>query len=75
MPTSSTVPQTSTRGLLSDVLLVARGTLIGQAPFVLVTPLIARLYPAAELGIYGLAMAFVGIVGTVCGLRFELAAI
>lgn len=75
MPTGSTVPQTSPRGLFSDVLLVARGTVIGQAPFVLVTPLIARLYPATELGVYGLAMAFVGIVGPVCGLRFELAAI
>ena len=75
MPVSPTVPHTSQRGLLSDVVRVARGTVIGQAPFVLVTPLIARLYPAAELGVYGLAMAFIGIVGPVCGLRFELAAI
>jgi O-antigen/teichoic acid export membrane protein len=55
--------------------MVARGTVIGQAPFVLATPLIARLFPATELGIYGVAFAFVGIAAPVVGLRFELAAI
>jgi O-antigen/teichoic acid export membrane protein len=69
------VPQTPPRRLLADVLLVARGTMIGQAPFVLVTPLLTRLYPAAELGVFGLALAYVGIVAPVTGLRFELAAI
>ena len=72
---ANAVLQTSTRRLLDDVLLVARGTVIGQAPFVLVTPFITRWYPPAELGIYGLALAFVGIATPVTGLRFELAAI
>jgi len=67
--------QASSRQLLIDVLLVARGALIGQAPFVLATPLITRLYPASQLGIYGLALAFVGIAAPVVGLRYELAAI
>lgn len=67
--------QSSPRRLLRDVLLVARGTVIGQAPFVLATPLITRLFPATELGIYGVALAFVGIAAPVAGLRFELAAI
>jgi O-antigen/teichoic acid export membrane protein len=69
------VQQSSSRRLLADVLLIARGTMVGQAPFVLVTPLITRLYPATELGIFGLALAYVGIVAPVTGLRFELAAI
>jgi O-antigen/teichoic acid export membrane protein len=73
--TASASLPTPTRRLLGDVLLVARGTLFGQAPFALVTPLITRLYLPAELGIYGLALAFVGIAAPVVGLRFELAAI
>jgi O-antigen/teichoic acid export membrane protein len=48
---------------------------IGQAPFVLATPLITRLFPAPELGLYGVALAFVGMIGPVAGLRLELAAI
>jgi O-antigen/teichoic acid export membrane protein len=67
--------QSSPRRLLVDALLVARGTVIGQAPFVLATPLITRLFPVSELGIYGLVLAFVGIAAPVAGLRFELAAI
>lgn len=67
--------QTPSRRLLGDTLVVARGTVIGQAPFVLATPLITRLFPAAELGIYGVALAFVGITAPIAGLRFELAAI
>ena len=63
------------RRLLGDTLLIARGTVIGQAPFVLATPLITRLFPAAELGIYGVALAYVGITAPIAGLRFELAAI
>jgi O-antigen/teichoic acid export membrane protein len=66
---------TSARRLLSDVLLIARGTVLGQAPFVLVMPLITRLYAPDELGVYGLALAFVGLTAPVAGLRFELAAI
>ena len=38
----------------------------------LVTPLITRLYPSVQLGIYGLALAFVGVAAPVAGLRFEL---
>jgi len=69
------MPHIAARGMFKDVLLVARGTVLGQLPFVAVTPLIARLYPAAELGVYGLSMAYVGIVAPVAGLRFDLAAI
>ncbi len=60
---------------MGDALLVARGTVIGQAPFVLLTPVITRLFSTQELGIYGLALAFVGLAGPVAGLRLELAAI
>jgi O-antigen/teichoic acid export membrane protein len=60
---------------LGDVLLVARGAVFGQAPFVLLAPFITRLFPPAELGIYGLALAFVGVATPLVGLRFELAAI
>jgi len=63
------------RRLLADALLVARGTVFGQAPFVLVMPLITRLYASTELGIYGLALAFVSMTAPIVGLRFELAAI
>jgi O-antigen/teichoic acid export membrane protein len=65
----------SSRRLLGDALRVAKGTVIGQAPFILVTPLITRLCLPAELGIYGLALAFVGIAAPAVGLRLELAAI
>ena len=66
--------QFSPRRLLGDALLVARGTIVGQGPFVLVTPLITRLFSAADLGVYGVALAFVGIAAPVAGLRLELAA-
>jgi O-antigen/teichoic acid export membrane protein len=72
---SSASPQTQPRRLLGDILLVARGTVFGQLPFVLLSPLIARLYPASELGIYGLALAFVSVAAQIVGLRFELAAL
>lgn len=68
-------PATPARRLLGDAVLVARGTILGQAAFVLVMPLITRLYPPAEVGVYGLALAFVGLAAPVAGLRFELAAI
>jgi len=67
--------QASSRRLLGDALRVAWGTVIGQAPFVLITPIITRLCLPAELGIYGLALAFVGITAPAVGLRLELAAI
>lgn len=63
------------RFLIRDVLRVARGGLIGQAPFVLLSPAITRLYSPTQIGIYGLAMAFVSVGAPVAGLRFELAAI
>jgi lipopolysaccharide exporter len=37
--------------------------------------LITRLFAAGDLGIYGVAAAFIGIAGPVAGLRFELAAL
>ena len=74
MSATTSLP-TPARRLLGDALLVARGTVFGQAPFVLVMPLITRLYPPAQVGIYGLALAFVGLAAPVAGLRFELAAI
>lgn len=49
--------------------------MIGQAPFVLATPIITRMFPATELGIYGVALAFVAIAAPVVGLRFDLASI
>ncbi len=61
--------------MFHDVLLIARGTVLGQAPFVIASPLITRLYAPGELGIYGLTLAFVGIVSPMAGLRYELAAI
>jgi O-antigen/teichoic acid export membrane protein len=75
MGASATSLPTPGRRLLGDVLVVARGTVFGQLPFVLIMPLITRLYPATQLGVYGLALAFVGLTAPVMGLRFELAAI
>ncbi len=74
MSASASLPAPPRR-LMGDVLLVARGAVFGQAPFVLVAPLISRLYRADDLGIYGLVLAFVGVAASVAGLRFELAAI
>jgi O-antigen/teichoic acid export membrane protein len=71
---TTSVP-TPVRRLLGDALLIARGTMVGQAPFVLVMPLVTRLYAPVELGLYGLALAFVGVAAPIAGLRFELAAI
>ena len=72
---SATSLPTPGRRLLGDVLMIASGTVFGQLPFVLVMPLITRLYPATQLGVYGLALAFVGLTAPVMGLRFELAGI
>lgn len=48
---------------------------MGQAPFVLLSPAITRLYSPSQIGIYSLAIAFVAVAAPVAGLRFELAAI
>jgi O-antigen/teichoic acid export membrane protein len=61
--------------MIRDVLAVAKGTMLGQAIFALLSPVVTRLYSTHELGIYGLVMAFAGVAVPVAGLRFELAAI
>lgn len=54
-------------------LLLASGTLIGQALVVITSPLLTRLFTPEEFGLFTVFAAIVGIGGTLSGLRYELA--
>ena len=56
------------------VLSLVRGTALAQVVFVLVTPILTRVYSAEELGIFGVYAAVVVIASRVVGLRYEMAA-
>lgn len=60
---------------MRPVLQLAGGTSIGQGAFLLAMPIISRLYTPGEMGLFGLFMAFVGIVGGTLSLRYELSVV
>jgi O-antigen/teichoic acid export membrane protein len=54
-------------------LLLASGTLIGQALVVISSPLLTRLFTPEEFGVFAVFAALVGIAATLSGLRYEFA--
>lgn len=58
---------------LSNTLLIAAGSTVGQLIVVLAMPCITRLYGPTELGLYALFSALVGLLATVVALHYELA--
>ena len=61
------------RQRLGRVFALARGTVLAQLVFVLVTPVLTRIYTAEEMGVFGVLAALVLIVGPLAGMRYELA--
>ena len=55
------------------VTLLTGGTLVGQGLFVLLSPLLSRLYSPAAFGIMGVFVSTVGVLASVATLRYELA--
>lgn len=65
------VPESS---FLRKWLLLASGTLMGQALVVITSPLLTRLFTPEEFGLFAVFIAIVGIAVVLSGLRYELAA-
>ncbi len=61
------------RARLTSVLSVVRGTVLAQLIFVLVTPLLTRIYSAEALGVFAVYMAVILVLGNLTSLRYELA--
>jgi O-antigen/teichoic acid export membrane protein len=61
------------RGNSGDVLAVTAGTLLGQGVIIAATPLLTRLYDPAEMGVYSVYVALVGIFTVIIALHYELA--
>lgn len=64
------LPETS---FLRKLLMLASGTMAGQAILVLSSPLLTRLFTPAEFGGFAVFAAVAAIAGIGTGLRFELA--
>jgi O-antigen/teichoic acid export membrane protein len=64
------VPESS---FLRKWLLLASGTLMGQALVVISSPLLTRLFTPEEFGVFAVFAAIVGIAATLSGLRYEFA--
>ena len=60
-------------GRLRDVLSLARGTVLAQLVFVFATPVLTRIYSAAELGLFGVLTAVVLIAAPLAGMSYGLA--
>jgi len=58
---------------LGSMLSLVRGTALAQLVFVLATPILTRVYSAAELGVFGVYTAVVVVASRVVGLRYEMA--
>lgn len=55
------------------VVLISLATALGQAALVAVMPLIARLYTPADMGMFAVFGAAIGLAGTTVALHYELA--
>jgi len=61
------------RSRLSNIASLVRGTVLAQLVFLAATPLLTRIYTPAELGIFGVYMAFILVGGKLSGLKYDLA--
>ena len=55
------------------VSVLATGSAIGQLAVILASPILTRLYSPEEFGVLAIYASLLGIIGTVAGLRYELA--
>ena len=53
--------QAASRSFLSNTLMLAGGTLAGQALLAGVLPILTRLYPPAEIGLFGMYLSFIAL--------------
>lgn len=58
---------------MRGVAVLAGGTAIGQAMMVLASPLLSRLYTPQDFGIFALFTSFLGIMGTMATLKYDMA--
>lgn len=61
------------RRFLFRVILLTGGTIAGQGAFVVLSPLLSRLYSPAAFGVYGIFVSTVGVLVPIATLRYELA--
>ena len=59
--------------LVTNVIKLAGGSAIGQALVLLSTPFITRLYSPADMGVYGVFLAFISFASVGVALRYDLA--
>ena len=59
------------RGFVRNVALLASGTAIGQGLGIAAAPLLSRLYDPSAFGVFGVYVAFVGILATLSSWRYE----
>lgn len=62
-------------GYLKGTRLLVVSTIVGQVIYILISPLLTRLYNSSDLGLLGLISAISSIMGTIVTLRYELAII
>jgi O-antigen/teichoic acid export membrane protein len=58
-------------GVLRDVAALGSGTLLSQATILLATPVLLRLYPPADLGLYALLYSLSALLSTLCTWKIE----
>lgn len=61
------------RSRWTNVASLVRGTVLAQLVFIVATPLLTRVYTAAELGVFAVLVAVVLVLAKLAGLRYELA--
>ena len=61
------------RKFLLHVILLTGGTVAGQGAFVVLSPLLSRLYSPEDFGVFGIFVSTVGVLVPIATLRYELA--
>lgn len=58
---------------LRGVVAIAGGTALAQAVYILLSPVITRLYTPESMGLWGLFVSFLGVASVATNLRYEVA--
>jgi O-antigen/teichoic acid export membrane protein len=67
-----TITRIQNSGFYNEVLKLVTGTTLAQIISVLAAPILARLYTPEEFGAAAAFAAFIGVLGVVVGLRYDL---
>ncbi len=62
-----------TRRFLANVTLLTGGTLVGQAVFMLLSPVLSRLYTPEAFGLFGVFVSTTSVLAVIATLRYEFA--